>query len=557
MKSRLFTVLVFAGVAAGVFLLWTDQHEQDRANHQGELSRLQQQDNASLFAGLGKQESATRPSVGGPGAVATRVNGLASEENLSSLPYEPVSVERSALDLAGDKDSGKPVIGGTVEDEEGNPQSHFEVVAERTDHVDSGDSIVSSAIENRKSAFSDFNGHFIFNDLEVGEYRLSLAPVDGIAPARTRVRAGTLNAKLVVVTPRDVRVHGTVSSSNGTPIKDVNIVAAPTERSASSESSGEYELDINWLGKGMVYTVLFQKRGFRQEKVRVSPADLDSEAGEFQLDVSMEPIGPLTMVAGRLTDTEGTPLSGETIHLLTPRMRTWHHVQSDSKGYFLFEEVEPGKDHRLQIRPSSVYKNKDLGPLLVPAEGLSLDIELERHDTGELSGWMVDLDGRPIPGFALTLRSNTATARSVRVVGDQEGFFSVEDFPVGDALFLTHSYPELRVQGIHVSNGSMEPVTVILDTGQYVQRGRIIDGFGVPVSQSGITLDWAFTDKGLRSSSKRKITTDQDGQFLFTGLGPDLHTMEISAAGFYTATKTVNVGADPIDIVIELEEATQ
>ena len=67
-------------------------------------------------------------------------------------------------------------------------------------------------------------------------------------------------------------------------------------------------------------------------------------------------------------------------------------------------------------------------------------------------------------------------------------------------------------------------------------------------------LGWAFADNGLRSSSTRRSTTDQHGQFVFTGLGPDLHTLEISSAGFNTATKTINVGADPVDIVIELQE---
>lgn len=554
MKNRLLMVLVTAAFVAAVLLLWIEHRPEDSAGSAGELSRVELDVNPGLSPAPGDRDAAVPVAAGNPDEKSTQANGSAIADVRSSRTLNPEGADRAALDLPGDEDSEKSVIGGTVEDEDGNPQSNFEVLAERIHHSDSADLLVDSAPHEAQSVFSDFNGTFLFDSLEDGEYRLSLAPVEGMAPAQTRVRAGTLNARLVVVVPRDVRVHGKVNSTNGGPVKGVNILAEPTARSTTSGKAGEYQLDVNWLGHDVVYTVLFQKKGYRQQRIRISPADLDRLPGEFQLDVSMESIEQLATVAGRLTDTEGNPVGGETIHLLTPRMRTWYQVQSDASGYFLFEDVEPGMDHRLQIRPASGYKNKDISPLLVPGDGLSLDIVLERLYAGKLSGWMIDLDGQPIPRFSLTLRSNTATARSVSVVGDQQGFFSVEDFPVGDALFLTSSYPVLMVEGIRVSAEPKEPITVILDTGRYVQKGQVMDRFGVPLGQSAITLGWAFADNGLRSTSTRRITTDQHGQFVFTGLGPDLHTLEISSAGFNTATKTINVGADPVDIVIELQE---
>ena len=64
-------------------------------------------------------------------------------------------------------------------------------------------------------------------------------------------------------------------------------------------------------------------------------------------------------------------------------------VESDVNGNFWFDDVEPGEDYQLQIRPGSGYKNKDINPLVIPAGGLHLDIVLELGDTGELSGWMI------------------------------------------------------------------------------------------------------------------------------------------------------------------------
>ena len=112
-----------------------------------------------------------------------------------------------------------------VQDEEGNPQSNVEVQAERIDDSDGTPQVADDPpLEHAQSIFSDFGGAFLFSELEDGEYRVRLAPLTGIVPAQTTARAGTLNVNLVVVMLRDVRVYGTVSSS------DANQVSHPKLR---------------------------------------------------------------------------------------------------------------------------------------------------------------------------------------------------------------------------------------------------------------------------------------------------------------------------------------
>jgi len=558
MKNRFLLTLVLAGLAGASYLLWFEHRPAVEPVDLGvaeQRSQLEPEVDSRLPLGPGQRDETARMSARGPDSAPA--NSSAAADVSASKPLTLTRVNRSASDFPDEEKPAEFVIGGHVQDEEGNPQSNIEVLAKWIGNADGAPLLVDMARENVQSIFSDFGGTFLFDNLEDGEYRVRLAPIAGIAPAETRVRAGTLNVNLVLVALRDVRVYGTVNSTVGAPIKDVHIVAAPTARSTRSESRGEYELDISWQGNDVVYTILFQHEGFRQQRIRISPTDLDNMTGGFQLNVSLEPLKRLTTVAGRLTDTKGGPVSGEILSIVTPQLRTRYRAQSDPYGNFLFEEVEPGKDHQLRIRPASRYKNKDINPLVVPDVGLNLDVVLELINEGELSGWMIDLNGQPIPGFSLTLRSNMATARSVSVVSDQQGFFSVEDFPVGGALLRTHSYPVLMVQGIHVSAESEDPITVILDTGRHVLLGRVLDEFGEPVAASSITLNWEFIDNGLLNSSARKTTTDQNGNFVFTGLGPDLHVMEISAAGFSTVVQTIDVGADPNEIVVELQEEAQ
>ncbi len=559
MNSRFLFTLVLAGLVAGIFLLRFEvspSTESAKTGSAEERLQFKPADSQRPFGPV-ERDATGRMSLRGADSAAEPEGSPVPVEDSAAKPLERAGVNRAVSAAPDHEGPEKSVIGGLVQDEDGNPVSYVEVLAERLDDFNGTPGVVDLELENAQSVFSDFSGAFLFENLEDGEYQVRLAPVEGIAPAQSRVRAGALNVNLVLVELRDVGIYGTVSSTDGVPIKNVQIVADPTIRSTRSGSKGEYELDINWQGKNVVYTVLFQHEGFRQHRLRIDPDDLDDLTGDFQLNVSMEPLNRLTTVAGRLTDTNGIPLGGQRLDIVTYQLRTWYRSESDAHGNFLFEGVEPGKDHQLRIRPDSRYKNKDINPLVVPEGGLNLDIVLEMIDEGELSGRMIDLDGHPVPGFSLTLRSTIAATHSVNVVSDQQGFFSVEDFPAGGALFRTNSDPVLMVQGIRVSPEPAESVTVVLDTGRHVLQGWVLDRFDAPVAASSITLDWAVRENGLRNSSTRKTLTDQNGNFVFTGLGPGLHSMQVSAAGYNTAALNIDVGIDPMEIVIELEEENQ
>jgi hypothetical protein len=558
MKKWFLLALVLAALTAGISLLWNEEGPStEPANSGSEVEQSQfEAENSRLSSRPGERGGSAQNSARSPGSAAELVKSPAPADAPALIPPEQAGVYRTASDFHDDGESDESVIGGMVQDEEGNPLSDIEVLAEQIEDSDADPRTADLPADTVQSIFSDFDGAFLFSELEDGEYRVRLAPVMGIAPAQTTARAGTLNVNLVVVMLRDVRVYGTVNSTDGEPIEDVHIIAGPTTRSTRTGSRGEYELDISRQGDKVMYSMNFQHKDFQQQRIRIDPADLDG-LGDFQLNVSMEPLKRLTTVTGRLTDTEGNAVGGKTLTILTSQARTMYVAESDARGNFLFGEVEPGEDYQLSIRPGSGYQNKDINPLVVPDGGLNLDIELEPNEESGFSGWMIDLDGNPIPGFSMTLYSTVATGQSVSVVSNQQGFFSVADFPVGGAMFRSKSYPVLMVRGIRVSAEPEEPVTVILDTGTHVLQGWVVDGLGGPVAAASITLDWEFRDSGLLSSSARKTAGDQNGNFVFTGLGPGLHTVQVSAAGFSTAVRTVDVGIDPVEITVELEEAAQ
>ena len=183
-----------------------------------------------------------------------------------------------------------------------------------------------------------------------------------------------------------------------------------------------------------------------------------------------------------------------------------------------------------------------------------MDIVLESLEEGELSGWMTNVDGQPIPGFALTLSSKVAAGQSVQVVGDHQGFFAVEGFPEGGVMLKTNSYPFFEVQGIQASQETEEPVLVVLDMGREAVFGKVTNVFGDTVAAPEVSLGWQHSENGVQNYSGRKTTADQNGNFAFTGLGSGVHTLRVNAPGFSMAVITIDVGTDPDNVVVELNE---
>ena len=179
---------------------------------------------------------------------------------------------------------------------------------------------------------------------------------------------------------------------------------------------------------------------------------------------------------------------------------------------------------------------------------------LESLGQGELSGWMTDVDGKRIPGVALTLQSKVSAGASVQVVGDNTGFFTVDGFPEGNAVLKTNSFPIFEIYGIRASYEAEEPIFVVLDIGRNALQGRVTNVFGEPLAALGINLGWKHVENGVQNTSARKTSADQSGNFAFTGLGSGVHTLRVYAPGYRATEVEIDVSQNPDDIVIELEE---
>ena len=206
------------------------------------------------------------------------------------------------------------------------------------------------------------------------------------------------------------------------------------------------------------------------------------------------------------------------------------------------------------MRPYERYKAYIEEGLEIPAEGLELPVELEPQRTSRLAGWMVDRHGNPIPQFSLWLRNTSVTVPPfVQVTGDQRGYFSVEEVPEGHLRFQTLAVPHLNVSGIALPPDTATEVQLTLDWGKYEANGYVLTAAGDPVPGAQVALLWNDDDRGIHSRSSRRTITDSKGYFLFTQLGPGLHTLTIHAPGFRSAQRDYEVRASGREVLVHLD----
>jgi hypothetical protein len=189
----------------------------------------------------------------------------------------------------------------------------------------------------------------------------------------------------------------------------------------------------------------------------------------------------------------------------------------------------------------------------VSDDGIELDVVLEALPTGRLSGRMLDADGNPVPNFRFWILSRDAVRSAVPIASDEQGYFELVDVPAGSLTFDTRSSPRLVVNGVFLPADGDEDVTLVLDWGDHVMTGAVLDERGDPVGGAEVLLSWSDTHGETRSTSKRLTRTDPSGSFRISQLGPGEHVLELRAAGYHTLKERHEVGSYAADVEVRLQ----
>jgi hypothetical protein len=344
-------------------------------------------------------------------------------------------------------------------------------------------------------------------------------------------------------------VYGTVRDRYGDPLAEVQVLSGePPVPEAVTDIEGNYEVHVV-LQPRRLAGLRFLAEGYEGKRIPISWEEIQGDE-ERRIDVRLEPFIEKTVLSGTVRAEDGQPVPGVTVQLRSKRLKTRYAGLSDEYGRFSIPGVKIGTDYQLLIRTEGAYQDYWERFLELSPDGLTIDIVLEPLVTGRLSGRMVDEDGSAVPGFSLSLRSTQASELLVQVSGDAEGHFVVEEAPAGD---LTLKAPGLLIRGIHLPPGSEEEVLLVLDWGDHVLSGRVVDDRGGPVAGAQLDLSWLHTRAAVRSGSIRRTRTDERGSFAFSQLGPGPHVLEVSAPGYNSAEQSHQVGRHASEVEVRLE----
>jgi hypothetical protein len=364
-------------------------------------------------------------------------------------------------------------------------------------------------------------------------------------------RTGVISAVLIVEEKLEnwVYVYGSVANTMGTPLTGVRVVpVGQAGQGIYTDNVGNYGFSLAVRESKKDYAIRFIREGYREKRLTLRESDVYG-VEKVQLNALMEPINELATVTGSVTDINGSPIHGAGVQLYSANLMRSFRTVSDRAGFFSLYNVEIAPDYRLWVRTKDSYKDYIEAAIVVNPEGVHLSVILEPLDIGSLTGQMVDLFGNPLPQFSLWLRSSYIQ-QYMLVTSDQNGYFFVKELPAGEVSLGTRSSPYFTINGIRLSPGENKNVQLILDTGSYETRGQVIDSFGNPVPGAKVSLLWFHQGGDIRSRSSRETASDGNGYFLFTQLGPGIHSVTVTAPGY----RNVRGDVDSDEVLIQLQE---
>ena len=475
----------------------------------------------------------------------------ANEINRTSPPVITTDAQPADAPVGSVDPSGLLSIAGSVLNPQGERLADIEIIAApRRVFINEED---KQAAEQRTT--SDVAGHFRFDGLLAGDYRIRTGETSLYPSASVSARAGSETVDLVLAPRQDLWIYGVVKDSDGEPLANVHIVPNRDPLNASySDTAGNFSLFQTVHGSAQSQDSLqFSLDGYHDKRVVLRAND--PYANQLPVaDVRLERIEGRADVRGSVS-ADYAPVPRARVFLRSTDRNDHYDTSTDAGGYFALSNVVIG-NYEIMVVPRGTYQDYTQSGLKVATSGLELSIALEPLQSGRLRGQMVDVQGRPVPNFSLWLTSLSARGRGSRPLnGDQEGYFELEPIPTGELRLATQSAPRIRLTGVTVSGDDDAPILLTLDVGDHVLEGSVVDRYSNAVPGARVSLIWSHQDHGVTSHAVRNTTSDASGYVRFSQLGPGVHALNVSAPGFQRRRIEHEVGVGD-EMRIELQALT-
>ena len=445
------------------------------------------------------------------------------------------SEEGGTLDLGDLRLGESRAIEGRVVDAAGEPLPDRGVVLAGPAGKWSGERYV-----NRLTRRSDDLGRFRFHDLGPGSYEVSLSDEGGNVPAKASVELGAekdvLDVVLGMPTGGEIRVLATDPEGNPLPGIALGISGPDYRRSAKSGEDGRAVFD--GVPKGETRVSAFDT-GRPHRWVSEDPSGTVVPPGTAEVRLVLHPVG---VIRGRVVGPDGKGLEGEQVHYHPPEKPFGQIAVSAADGSFelgppagkpmvieLYGYVQ-AKGPQRQVRSS--FRTE---PVTVtgPAEGVelrALPVENDRTLTVRL----LDLEDRPLPGFAITYFLEGSNSFPIT---DGNGEVRLEGLRAEEVQFGVSPQGVAPDQPDPVPEGAVLPANVkVMPEGQVVTlrlrkgvpfEGIVLDSGGAPAEGATVmiqTADYAVSQGRTDGAGRFKVWIAPDAKLLMgwaTTSGPE------------------------------------
>ncbi len=487
----------------------------------------------------------------GAGSFALRVrrNGVPDLETVDDIAVGPA--ERTVVELrVGDFDMS---ILGRVVTTSGEPLPGIKVEARAAASRDDQPALVPVG-QGVLRATTTADGLYRIAGLGENAYEVSTVETEQFPSVHRIVRAGLDPADLVLEATRILRIVGTVTHAvSKQPVAGVLVVPIGfRSRQVKTEGDGRFETMVPLRSTQVVYSVELRLEGYKtgRETLRVDGLD---DLVEWQIDATLQELRSTTLLTGVLVGDDGEVLRGETIHVQSARGLVRKKGVSDENGRFTVRGLLPGDDYRVWVYPTGAYRDLRRNGILVPGEGLDLELTFESVGSGSIRGRVVDPEGNPVRNFGLWVATSSAVNKSRRLSTGPRGEFRVEDVPAGTLTFQTRSLPRFTVRGLSLKEGAETETEIVVDWGDGEIISRLVDASGEPIELARVDLHWQQEWGDGNTTSYRSTQTDREGLFRFTQLGRGVHRLRINARGYAGLQLDIDVGSEepPATVVLQ------
>ena len=382
------------------------------------------------------------------------------------------------------------------------------------------------------SAITDSNGSYLIGGLAPGNYVVNAsAPGFQNGQVGAIVLANTATTINIGLAAQHGRITGTVSPAAAEVIVQLYDANNVFIASVVADASGNFA--FSGLAPGN-YTLVASAPSFSSQAVGASVAANETTATSITLTPD-----PAT-ISGRITSTEGQPLTNAVVKVLDSNETVLGIGFTDADGNYSVGNLPPGS--LVVTISANGFGNAVGGVTLSPGEektGVNFQLQ---PNPGSISGQITNAaTGEVIASANVLVRSATDGTVATTAASSPFGNFLIEDISPGSYNVVVSAEGfGTSSTGVNVERDQTASASLALSPLTGNIAGQIQDEAGNPITGNNIQVKLFDRNQVLLQT----VLANSDGSFTFFNLPPGNYTINATADRFASSSIGVNVQAN-------------